>query len=98
EYGVAGLCAFAGKKTAYFAKKEYLIITLSPVVILGIILLVLNFIVPFNRFWVIYIIQITNLTGALGDLYVTYLLSKTSKDVLINDSGVSMRFYEPEGL
>ncbi len=98
EYGFTGLYAFAGKKTAYFAKKDYLIIALSPVVILGIVLLILNFIVPSDWFWVVYVIQIVNLSGASGDFYVEYLLSKTSQDVLVNDAGVSMKVYEPESL
>ncbi|MEG0692574.1 MAG: DUF3267 domain-containing protein, partial [Oscillospiraceae bacterium] len=54
EYGFTGIYAFAGKKTAYFCKKEYLIIALSPVVVWGLVLLILNFIVPPDWFWVVY--------------------------------------------
>ena len=93
KYGFTGLYAYAGS-TAYFSKIPYLIIALAPVVILGVILLVLNLLVPTEWFYVVYFIQMTNLSGAAGDLYVTARFSKLPKDILVQDTGVSMTVYE----
>ena len=92
KYGFTGLYAYAGSQD-YFEKRAYLIIALAPVVVLGAVLLVLNSVVGIQHFWGIYFIQIANLSGAAGDLYVTYLFSRLPKDILIQDSGVSMVVY-----
>lgn len=94
-YGFTGLYAFAGSK-AYFNKKSYIIIALAPVVIWGVVLLVLNFLVPESWFWVVYIVQITNISGATGDCYVTYKMTKMPTDILVRDSGVSMEIYSSQ--
>lgn len=88
-FGFTG--AYAGSN-CYYYKKPYLVIALSPIVILGIILLVLNIIFP-KLFWVIYFIQIANISGAAGDLYVTYRFSKLDDNILVKDIGVSMDVY-----
>ncbi len=93
EYGFTGLYAFAGRKDAYFAKRPYLVISLAPVVLWGAALLILNLLCGPAWFWTAYLIQIINLSGAAGDLYVTALLLRMPAGVLVNDDGVSMRFY-----
>ena len=93
KYGFNGLYAFA-KCDAYFNKREYLIIGLSPVVILGVLCLCLNIFLGQTLFWYIYSVQIINLSGAAGDLYVTWILRKMQDDTLISDAGVSMIIYE----
>ena len=49
-----------------------------------------------SYFWIIYFVQIGNLTGAVGDLYVTYLISKMPDDTLIQDTGVSMTMHSKQ--
>lgn len=92
RYGFTGLYAFAGSEE-YYGKKAYSIIALAPVVVFGILLGVLNFFVPTQWFWVIYLIQIINLSGAAGDLYVTAKFSKFPKDIYVKDTGVEMTVY-----
>lgn len=94
-YGFTGMYAYAGSN-CYFNKKSYIVIALAPIVIWGIVLLALNLIFQETWFWVIYFIQICNLSGAAGDLYVSYRFSKLPKDILINDIGVSMTIYGRE--
>ena len=94
KYGFTGLYAYAGSQD-YFEKRDYLIIALAPVVVLGAVLLVLNSVVGIQHFWGIYFIQIANLSGAAGDLYVTYLFSRLPSDILVQDVGVSMVVYHP---
>lgn len=92
KYGITSTYAYAGSD-AFFNKRQYIFITLSPVVILGLILLLLNLVAPIEWFWFIYFIQVSNISGAAGDLYVTYLMTKMPVDTLTQDSGVSMILY-----
>lgn len=92
KYGFTGLYAFAGSED-FYDKRSYLFIALAPIVLWGIVLAVINAVVPLEWFWVIYLVQITNISGAAGDLYVTLKFSKLPKDILVCDSGVSMCVY-----
>ena len=92
KYGYTGLYAFAGSED-YYDKAAYLFIALAPVVLWGIVLLAVQFCVPTSWFWVVYLVQITNLSGAAGDYYVTVRFSRLPKDILVRDSGVSMCVY-----
>ena len=92
KYGFTGIYAFAGS-TDYYDKGSYIIIALAPIVVLGIILAIINALVPYEWFWVVYFIQLSNISGAAGDLYVTAKFSKFPQDILINDTGVGMTVY-----
>lgn len=92
-FGFTGLYAYAGS-SAYFSKVPYLIIALSPVVIWGVALFIINLLVPVEWFYVVYFIQMGNISGAAGDLYVTFRFLKLPKDILVQDSGVSMTVYK----
>ena len=94
-FGFTGMYAFAASRT-YYTRTDYLIIGLSPIVFWGIVLLVLNFIVPTPWFWVVYFIQIVNVSGAAGDLYVAYRLLRMPKSLLVQDDGTAMRVYLPK--
>ena len=95
KYGFTGLYAFAGSND-YYDKKSYIYIALAPIVLWGIIIAIINFLVPIEWFWVVYFIQITNLSGAAGDLFVTVKFSRFPKDILIKDHGVGMTVYSKE--
>jgi len=95
KYGFTGVYAYAGSE-AYFDRRSYFVIALAPIVVLGIVLAVINALVPESWFWVVYFIQIGNLSGAAGDLYVTARFRKHPETVLIQDSGVAMSVYVPE--
>lgn len=97
KYGFTGLYAYAGSD-AYFDRRHYIIIALAPIVIWGIALALLNiFFSTGGWFWVIYIIQIQNISGAAGDIYVSAMFSRLPDDILIKDTGVSMTVYSKEG-
>ena len=82
--------------TPSFDRKSYLVISLAPVVLLGAVLLLLCALLPSSLFWFFYLLQIQNLSGAAGDLYLCLLLQKMPADLLIRDSGVAMEFYSAE--
>lgn len=95
KYGFTGLYAFAGSDD-YYDKRGYLFIALAPVVLWGVVLAVLTPLVPVSWFWVVYYIQILNLSGAAGDFYVTAKFSRLPKKILVKDCGVSMTVYDCE--
>jgi len=92
KYGFTGLYAFAGSSD-YYGKGAYLFIALAPIVLWGVVIAVVNLLVPIEWFWVVYYVQLFNLSGAAGDLYVTVRFSKMPKDILISDHGVGMRVF-----
>ncbi|MBO5024227.1 MAG: DUF3267 domain-containing protein [Clostridia bacterium] len=92
KYGFTLIYAYAGSE-AYFNKRSYIIIALAPVVIWGAVLGVLCAVLPQSWFWVVYFIQIGNISGAAGDFYVTLKFLKLPKDILVNDTGVAMTVY-----
>jgi hypothetical protein len=93
NFGFHTYAAFAGMKDGYFNKWEYASVAFAPVVLLGLILLALNLWLPVEWFWPIFLIQGQNLAGAVGDYYVIFLLLKTPASTLVNDDGMSMRYY-----
>jgi len=92
KYGFTGLYAYAGSDD-FYDKKSYILIALAPVVLLGFILLIVNFFVSYEWFYVIYILQIINISGAAGDYFVSAKFSKMPKDILVSDSGIGMTVY-----
>lgn len=95
KYGFTGLYAYAGSDD-FYDKKSYIFIALAPVVLWGIVLAVVNCFVSQNWFWVVYLIQISNISGAAGDIYVTAKFSKMPSDILVTDCGVGMTVYSAE--
>ena len=95
RFGFTGMYAYAGCDE-YFDKLSYLVIALAPVVVWGVVLGVIQCFVPVSWLWVVYLIQITNISGAAGDLYVFCLFSKLPKDILVKDVGTSMTVYSAE--
>ena len=92
KYGFTGLYAFAGSND-YYGRKAYIFIALAPVVLWGVVIAIINPFVSAEWFWVVYMLQIMNLSGAAGDLYVTVKFSGFPKDILIKDYGVGMTVF-----
>lgn len=95
KYGFTGLYAFAGSSD-YYDKTAYIFIALAPVVLWGIVLAIVNLFISVEWFWVVYLIQINNLSGAAGDLFVTVKFSRLPSDILIQDYGVGMKVFSKE--
>ncbi len=82
-----------GRMSAYIEykcwldKRSYLIMSLAPAAAVCLVLLILMIILPDKLFWQCYVIFIVSLTGACGDAYVAYRLSKEKPDVRIKNEG-----------
>lgn len=92
KYGFTGLYAYAGSP-ALFGRRQYLVIAFAPVVLLGIALAVLNVAFYETAFWVVYLVQVINISGAAGDLYVGCVISRANNTILIRDTGTDMTLY-----
>jgi hypothetical protein len=93
KFGFVGWAAYAGS-TAYFDKTSYIIVALAPLVTFGIIFGVLAIFFHTNIwFWTIWLLQTINISGAAGDLFVTFKMFGYPKDILVTDTGLSMTVY-----
>lgn len=92
KYGFTGLYAFAGCDS-YFSKIPYIIIALAPVVFFGIVFALICPFLSHAWFWAVYILQVANLSGAAGDIYVTAKFIRLPKNILIKDVGIGMTVY-----
>ena len=95
KYGFTGMYAFAGSND-FYDKKSYIFIALAPVVLWGIVIAVINPFVSAEWFWVVYFLQIANLSGAAGDIFVTVKFSKLPSDILVQDYGVGMKVFSEQ--
>ncbi len=92
SYGFTGIYAYTSSKD-YYDRAAYIFIALAPIVTFLVTLAIVNVLVPLSWFWGIYFIQIINVSGAAGDIYVTCKFLRMPKDTLIQDEGVSMTVY-----
>ncbi|MBP0985717.1 MAG: DUF3267 domain-containing protein [Oscillospiraceae bacterium] len=93
KYGFTGMYAFAGSSKDYFPKRQYICIALAPVVLWGIIFAVLQLCLR-EWEWAVWFLQIMNIGGAAGDIYVTARVAGMSKTILVMDTGVNMTVYD----
>ena len=96
EYGFTGMYAYARSGDCY-GKGAYIFIALAPIVFWGIVLAAANTLVPVEWFWVVYLVQVANVSGAAGDLFVTVRFFRLPKDILVRDYGVGMSVYSRTG-
>ncbi len=93
RFGFSLMYAYAGSGT-YFSKGSYLLISLAPVVLWGLLLAALTALLPDAWFWPLWIIQITNVSGSAGDFYVFFKILTKPDSVLVQDTGTAMTVYE----
>ena len=97
-FGFFGLCFYASGDKQLLGKKVYILLSLGPSVLLFFMLLILNITLPSLYFWIIYFIQIVNIAGMVGDIYMAYIAYKMPKDLLVRDRGVDITFYSRENV
>lgn len=97
KFGFQGLFPYAAAPSGvYFPRNQFLVVGLSPLVLLtavGLLLMVIVPIafVPFLLFFVVF-----NASGAAGDLIMVIQLMRFSSDILMEDSTSGVIIYGPE--
>ena len=89
-FGFTGLYAYAGSRDDWFDKYSYRVIALAPLVVWGVILGLIQSLVDIGWVWVVWFLQIGNVAGAAGDVYVVLRLMRHPADVWIRDTGYEM--------
>lgn len=94
-FGFTGVYAYAGSKEDYFDKYSYRIIALAPLVVWGFVFGLIQSLVDTSWIWVVWFLQIGNVSGAAGDVYVVLRLMKQPMNVWIHDTGFAMTVWGP---
>jgi len=76
-----------------FKKVPYVIVAAAPVLVWAVIIGILLCDIEEKYFWFLYVVQIFNVTGSAGDLYVICMAMRMPANVLISDSGAAMNFF-----
>ena len=94
HFGFSWSCPYCGVLDVYVCKIPSLITTLAPFVLHSIWMIVLLCVLQ-NQIWVtiISILFAVHTGGCLGDWYVSLLLLKYPKEVLVRDTGAEQTFY-----
>lgn len=93
KYKISMFYASASAEDRYFDRFSYIIIALSPVFIISFFLLFLLNTLPLNLYNGILLVFALNVSGAIGDFYITIITLGKNKDTLIRDEGEKMHFY-----
>ena len=93
-FGFSFSYAYAGSDI-YFFKKPYLVIAIAPLAVWTALLCACLLLVPAGWFWVVWFIQIANISGAAGDLYVFFRMLQKPQNTLVQDTGTAMTVYLP---
>ena len=93
-FGLRPLYAYAGAPTWFFPKRQFAIIALGPLVVIGLAGLLLLLLAPLSWVLIIAFLVALNTSGAVGDLFVFIRLLKCSPASFANDTGEVVTFFE----
>ena len=93
SFGWKLVYAYCGSKEAVVDRKEYYAVALAPLLAFSVVFISLMVLNPsLSLVW--YVMEIMNVSGSVGDIYVSIKLRKEkSRDILITDSGTDMSFW-----
>jgi hypothetical protein len=85
--------ASAGLPGFYFNGRSYCVIRVTPVVVLGLFLAVVLLFLDGAWFWTFYLVEVFNLLSAVTDFYNVYKARCMPRDVLVQDTGAAVKYY-----
>ena len=93
SFGWKLVYAYCGSKEAVVDRKEYYAVALAPLLVFSVVFISLMVLNPsLSLVW--YVMEIMNVSGSVGDIYVSIKLKKEkSRDILITDRGTDMSFW-----
>ncbi|HEX7541631.1 MAG TPA: DUF3267 domain-containing protein [Anaerolineales bacterium] len=92
-FGFRGWYAFAAAPGWLLTRGQYLVVTLAPFVLLSILGIILLAIVPTGALAAILAGTVMNAAGAVGDLWVVFLILREHRPIMIEDLGDGFNFY-----
>ncbi len=89
-YGFKGVYGYAGSPNWYLRKDYYLIVGLSPFVIISVSGIIILLLIPAEFSSIIVLLLTTHAAGCIGDIWVSIKLISRPEETYINDSGISL--------
>jgi hypothetical protein len=89
-YGFKGIYGYAGSPDWYLKKSYYLIVGLSPFILISVSGLIIQLLIPSVYSSIIVILLTTHAAGCIGDIWVSIKLIGKPEETYINDSGISL--------
>ncbi len=89
-YGFKGIYGYAGSPNWYLKKSYYLIVSLSPFIIISVSGLLFLVLIPAEYSSIIVLLLTTHAAGCIGDIWVSIKLIFKPEETYINDSGISL--------
>lgn len=94
RFGYKFVYAYAGSIEGLFKPVEYILIALTPMLFFGVVFELCREKIPYFA-TSFYLLQMMNVSGSMGDVYVVFRILKHSQEkILINDTGTDMTVYE----
>jgi hypothetical protein len=93
KFAFKGAYAYAAAPDWYLHKGPYLVVSLAPLVLITVLGVILLVFVPDSWLVPLMLLVAMNASGAVGDLYVFFLLVRKPEDVLVRDFGEQMEIY-----
>jgi hypothetical protein len=98
EFGLGPGYAYAAAPDWYFPKGKYLIIGLSPLMVLTVLGLAVISFVPAAWIGILFLAIVFNAGGAVGDLYICIRIGVERPDVWIKDKGDGFEVYRRDNV
>ena len=96
--GFKGTYAYAAMPDWYFPRNQFIVIGISPLILLTILGVLLLATLPIALLNLVLIALIINTSGAVGDLFVVFWLMTKPKETFAHDKIESIEFYVPTEL
>jgi len=93
RFGLGPGYAYAAMPGWYFPKRKYLMVGLSPLVVLTVVGLVLVPFLPGGLLGPVFWGLVINAGGAIGDLYICLRIAREAEDVWVQDHGDGFEVY-----
>ncbi len=93
KFGAEGSFLYAGNPDVYYSKAAFIVIGLSPAVLITLALAASLFFLDGSYFYIFYMVMAIHFGGCVGDFMAAITISKLPKDVLVCDTGLKMTYY-----
>lgn len=93
RFGFKVVYAFAGAPGWYITKRPYIIVGIAPLVVITIVGFLLLLVVPSGWILPLLLFMTMNASGAAGDIYTVFWLLSKPDNILVSDSGDSVKIY-----